>query len=123
MYPFTKQYLVHIWNIHAWRPYRKRDIDKLEIIQRRPTKIIPELRDISYESNLLQCDLITLETRLLRRDRIEAFKIVKDVDRNKLCKLLLCTAPNEQFRIRLLVLREMLIPREFCISQSTLSVY
>ena len=33
--------------IKAWRPYRKKDIDKLERIQRRATKIIPELRDLS----------------------------------------------------------------------------
>ena len=36
--------------IQAWRPYRKKDIEKLERIQRRVTKIIPELRDLSYES-------------------------------------------------------------------------
>ena len=32
--------------IQAWRPYRKKDIDKLERIQRRATKMIPELRDL-----------------------------------------------------------------------------
>ena len=62
--------------IHAWRPYRK-DIDKLERIQRRTTKIIPELRDLSYESRLLQCALTTLETRRLRGDQIEVFKTLK----------------------------------------------
>ena len=45
--------------IQAWRPYRKKDIDKLERIQRRATKMIPELRDLSYESRLLQCGLTT----------------------------------------------------------------
>ena len=30
--------------IQTWRPYRKKDIDKLERIQQRATKIIPELR-------------------------------------------------------------------------------
>ena len=40
--------------IQAWRPYRKKDIDKLERIKRRATKIIPELR--SY----LQKSLITM---------------------------------------------------------------
>ena len=52
--------------IQAWRPYRKKDIDKSERIQRRATKMIPELRDLSYESRLLQCGLTTLETRRLR---------------------------------------------------------
>ena len=39
--------------IQAWRPYRKKDIDKLERIQRRANKMIPELRDFSYDSRLL----------------------------------------------------------------------
>ena len=76
--------------IQAWRPYRKNDIDKLERIQRRATKMIPELRDLSYESPLLQCGLTTLETRRLRGDKIEVFKIVngyEDVDRNMFFKL------------------------------------
>ena len=74
----------------AWRPYRKNDIDKLERIQRRATKIIPELRDLNYESRLLQCGLMTLETRRLRGDQIEVFKTVngyEDVDRNMFFKL------------------------------------
>ena len=75
--------------IQAWRPYRKKDIDKLERIQRRTTKMIPELRDLSYESRLLQCGLKTLETRRLRGDQIEVFKTVngyEDVDRNMFFK-------------------------------------
>ena len=75
--------------IQAWRPYRKKDIDELEKIQRRATKIIPELRDLSYESRLLQCGLTTLETRRLRGDQIEVLKMVngyEDVDRNMFFK-------------------------------------
>ena len=46
--------------IQAWRRYRKKDRDKLERIQRRATKIIPELSYLSYESRLLQYGLTTL---------------------------------------------------------------
>ena len=59
--------------IQAWRPFRKKDIDKLERIQRRATKMIPELRDLS---RLIQCGLTTLETSRLRGDQIEVFIIV-----------------------------------------------
>ena len=38
--------------IHARRPFSKKDIDTLERIQRRATKIIPKLRDLSYEERL-----------------------------------------------------------------------
>ena len=61
-----------------------------EEIARRATKMMPELRDVSYESRLLQCGLTTLETRRLRGDQIEVFKIVngyEDVDRNMFFKL------------------------------------
>ena len=51
--------------------------------------MIPELRDLSYESRLLQCVLTKLETRRLSGDNI-VFKIVnvyEDVDRNMFFKL------------------------------------
>ena len=71
--------------IQAWRPYRKKDIDTLERIQRRATKMIPELRDLSYEERLKECGLTTLETRRLRGDQIEVIKILngyENIDRN-----------------------------------------
>ena len=52
------------YSIQAWRQYHKKDIDKLERLQRRATKIIPELRDLSYERGLLECGLTTLSTCL-----------------------------------------------------------
>ena len=71
--------------IQAWRPYRKKDIDMLERVQRRATKMIPKLRNISYEMRLKECGLTTLETRRLRGDQIDVFKILngyENIDRN-----------------------------------------
>ena len=71
--------------IQAWRPYRKKDIDTLECIHRRTTKMIPELRDLSYEERLKECGLTTLETWRLRGDQIEFFKILngyENIDTN-----------------------------------------
>ena len=56
-----------------------------EQLQRRATKMIPELRDLSYEERLKECGLTTLETRRLRGDQIEVFKILngyENIDRN-----------------------------------------
>ena len=61
--------------IQAWRPYHRNDIDTLDKIRRRATKLISGLRDLSYEERLKECGLTTLETRRLREDQIEVFKI------------------------------------------------
>ena len=50
-------------------------------IQRRATKFIPGLRDLRYE----ECGLTTLETRRLRGDHIEVFRILngyENIDSN-----------------------------------------
>ena len=66
--------------IQAWSPYLRKDIDMLEKIQRRATKLIPGLRYLSYEERLKECRLTTLETRRVRGDQIEVFKILKGYD-------------------------------------------
>ena len=76
--------------IQAWRPYRKKDIDILEILQRGATKMIQKLRNISYEMRLKECGLTTLETRRLRGDQIEVFKILngyENIDTNIFSRL------------------------------------
>ena len=42
----------------------------------RTTKLIPGLRDLSYEKILKEGGLTTLETRRLRGDQIEVYKIL-----------------------------------------------
>ena len=71
--------------IQAWRPYRKKDIDILERVQRRATKMIQKLTNISYEMHLKECGLTTLETKRLRGVQIVVFKILngyENIDRN-----------------------------------------
>ena len=83
--------------IQAWRPYRKKDIDMLERVQSRATKMIPKLRNISYEMRIKECGLTTLETRRLRGDQIEVFKILngyENIDRN------ICFTVKEERRTR-----------------------
>ena len=65
---------------YAWNPHLRKYVDMLEKIQRRATKLIPELRDLTYEERLT-----TLETRRIRGDQIEVFKILngdENIDSN-----------------------------------------
>ena len=52
--------------IQASRPYRKKDIDTLERIQRRVINIIPHLRDVSYEERIKDCGEGEINLKFLR---------------------------------------------------------
>ena len=61
--------------VQFWSPYYRKDIEKLEKIQRRVTKMIPRLRNKSYENRLKELNLFSLSKRRLRGDLIETFKM------------------------------------------------
>ena len=67
------EYCVQAWN--SYYLYRK-DIDILEKIQRRATKMVPELRHLSYIDRLKRLKLTSLEERRQRGDLIETYKII-----------------------------------------------
>ena len=67
--------------VQAWSPYTRRDINILEAVQRRATKLVPSLAHLSYEDRLSNLGLSTLEARRRRGDMIEAFKILKGFDK------------------------------------------
>src|SRR6218665_2688606 len=62
--------------VQAWSPYLRQDIDTLEQIQRRATKMIRVLGKLTYEERLMRCGLTNLEKRRKRGDLIEAYKIM-----------------------------------------------
>ena len=61
--------------VTAWCPYVKKDAKILEKVQRRATKLVHELKNLSYEQRLKKLSLTTLETRRKRGDLIEFYKI------------------------------------------------
>ena len=63
--------------ICAWAPFLERDINILERVQRRITKMVPGLQDVDYETRLRTLGLQTLKTRRVRCDLILTFKIIK----------------------------------------------
>lgn len=66
--------------IQAWRPHLQKDIDVLEKVQRRATRMIEGLKDLYYEERLKVVRLTTLENRMIRADMLEVFKIVKGLE-------------------------------------------
>ena len=60
----------------VWAPYKKGIIDQIESVQKRATKQIPALRNLSYKERLQKLKLPTLAYRRIRGDLIEAYKIV-----------------------------------------------
>ena len=62
-----------------WSPCRKGDIEAIEKVQKRATKLITLLKKLPYQERLLQLNLHTLKYRRLRGDMIEVYKITHDM--------------------------------------------
>ncbi len=71
--------------VQFWSPHLTKDIAKSETVQRRATKIIPSLRNKSYDERLARLNLFSHEKRLW--GKLNCFKILqefKNADANKL---------------------------------------
>jgi hypothetical protein len=64
----------------AWRPHLNKDIDILEKVQRRATRIIEECKGRTYEERLDITGLATLEARRSRADMLEVFKVLNNFE-------------------------------------------
>jgi len=66
-----------VFQAPAWRPHLRGDLDRLERVQRRATKRLEGFEGTGYKDRLRELCLITLETRRIRADLIEVFKILR----------------------------------------------
>ena len=62
--------------IQAWSPYYAKDILLLEKVQRRATKLVWGVKELSYDERLERLKLFSLEERRLRGDLIQTFKLL-----------------------------------------------
>ena len=60
----------------AWSPHYCKDKQLIEKVQRRFTRMIPDLKDLPYEQRLAKTKLWSLEDRRIRADLIEVYKII-----------------------------------------------
>ena len=60
----------------VWNPYKINQIQSLEKVQKRATKLVKSCKNLSYKDRLIHLKLPTLKFRRLRGDMIEVFKIL-----------------------------------------------
>ena len=63
--------------VQSWCPYQAKDIDELEKIQHRITKLVPGFQDLPYDERCRRLKLPKLSVRRERGDLIETYKILR----------------------------------------------
>ena len=66
-----------------WHPIYKKQLKLLEDVQRRATKILPEIRDLTYTERLIVLNLPSIQYRQTRNDLIQTYKIIHKIDNLK----------------------------------------
>jgi len=63
----------------VWCPFKLGDIEEIEKIQKRATKLIIKLKEKPYKERLIHLNLPTLKYRRLCGNMIEVFKIIHNI--------------------------------------------
>jgi hypothetical protein len=79
---FTTMVRPHLeYGNSIWHPRFRRDKVEVEKIQRRATKLVPNLKHLPYENRIRVLSLPSLEYRRRRGDMLQVFKIMNGIDR------------------------------------------
>lgn len=84
-----------------WSPTYIKDIVAIENVQRRATRMLPELKDQSYENRLKALGLPTLHYRRDRADILQLFKIMAGYESVKLQDLSIATNTTRGHKYKL----------------------
>ena len=66
---------------NVWAVIYKKEAISLENVQRRATRLIPELRHLNYSDRLRKLRLPSLQYRRIRSDIVETYKIMNNIDK------------------------------------------
>ena len=72
----------------VWSPYKMKHIEQIESVQRRASKQLPGMAELTYPERLKKLKLPTLAYRRIRGDMIEMYKIMSNKYNKKACNFI-----------------------------------
>jgi len=86
------------YGVSVWFPYKMKDIEAIQRVQKRATKQINQIRHLSYSDRLKKLNLPTLRYRRHRGDMTEVFKILHHIYDSDVCEGMLKLPDNKKTR-------------------------
>ena len=83
-----------------WNPHSKKLITLVENVQRRATKLLPGMENLSYKERLKSLDLPTLQYRRYRGDMIEVYKLTHELYDERITQGLLSYRSADSYNLR-----------------------
>ena len=86
--------------VSVWDPYKIKHITDIKDVQRRATKLILEIKNLSYPERLRKLKLLALPYRRIRGQMIEVYKIINNIYDKNVSENILTFRPNADFNLR-----------------------